>query len=298
MNSILKICFAVSLILNTHCISFAQQQRELLEQVSFSTRIKNPVKVEAEGNDENIIFYGVNNSFLPYQLEVEFTQIMNLDPATKYYKTILDPGRSRLFELRIRQKNSSTQYNYKIKYVMGNPDRMADVDFPYLIPLSQNKKTVLNTMVPNFGFVPALFSVSEGDTIHAMRKGKVTAIPEDDNNELDRLTPTSLEIYHQDGTLASYAGKDLRSLIKVGEHVYPGQPIGILKRNAMVSINTYQFFKNNSIRPITIKYTADGTSLLVVGQLNGIVSTHPSEIIEKELTKSEMKKWQKGNLYK
>jgi hypothetical protein len=293
-NIFLKFSFCTFLIFN-HQVSFGQ--REAVEQTSlFSTRLKNPVKVDAERSDDRIIFYGVNNSFIPYQLNIEFTQVLNLDPPIKSHKTTLEPGRSKLVELRIRDKNSSTSYNYQIRYMMGNPERAPDIKFPYLIPLSKNKKADINDL-RQLGSAPvALFNVPAGDTIHAMRKGIVTATPENDR-ELDRLTPGSLEIYHHDGTLATYYSVDFTSIVEAGESVYPGQPLGILKNGSPFRIVVFQFLPNNQVKPVPVNFTTDGTSLLASGQLEGVVSAHPAEIIQKELTKSELKKWQKGSLY-
>jgi hypothetical protein len=288
-------CCSILFVFISCNVSFGQ--REAVEQISlFSTRLQNPVKVDAERSDDRIIFYGVNNSFIPYRLDIEFSQVVNLDPPIKHYKTTLDPGRSKLVEMRIRDKNSSVNYNYQIRYMMGDPESKPETKFPYLIPLSKNKKADINDLHQLGGATSVLFNVPAGDTIHAMRKGKVTATPENER-ELDRLTPGSLEIYQHDGTLATYYSLDLISIVKPGESVYPGQSVGILKNGSVLRVVVFQFMPNNQVKPMPVNFTADGTSLLVSGQLEGVVSAHPAEIIQKELTKSEARKWQKGSLY-
>jgi murein DD-endopeptidase MepM/ murein hydrolase activator NlpD len=295
LKTILKTFLLLSVIL-VACLSPREmaERSEIVTKTASPNREKNQINVEVDSSGNNYVFYSVNNSFLPYKLEVEFTQIANLDPATKYYRSIINPGRSRLFELKVRQKNLSTKYNYKYKYTMGNPDLSPDVDFPYLIPLSEIKKTSTNTINAG-GFSPALFMVTEGDTIYSMRRGKVTSIP-DGTTEVARLTPTSLEVYHRDGTLGAYYGKNMTTLVKPGEYVYPGQPVGVMNQRGMISINVYQFTNNHS-GPIPIKYTADGTTLLTLEQIHGVVALHPADVIQKELSESELIKYQKGNLY-
>jgi hypothetical protein len=281
------------LFIGVHSISFGQH--ELQEQITFSSRTKSPIKVEVEKHEDKYVFYGVNSSFLPYKLAVEFTQILNLDPPSNY-KSVLNQGRTKLFELRARQKDSPTSYNYKIRYAMGDPDSEPEVDFPYLIPLGPKKKVSIQVLNQLGGVAPSLFKVSSGDTIYAMRKGAVTAIPQADG-EIDRLTDASIEIYHEDGTLASYYGVNLTCLTKIGDKVYPGQAIGIMNEDVAIKVNVYRFSKNNSVARIPLKYTTDGKSLLVFGQLNGITTNHPDEVIQRELRKAELKKWEKGSLY-
>jgi len=301
MKTITKTLLLLFSIIHFTCINPREMpdkmpaKSEIVAKTTSPNYGKNLIKIEVDSSSNQYVFYGVNNSFLPYLLEVEFTQILNLDPATKSYRSIIEPGKSRLFELRTRQKKSITKYNYKYNYSRGNPDLSPDANFPYLIPLSQIKKTAINIIHGAGGFIPALFIVNAGDTVYSMRKGKVTAIP-NGNTKVDSSTPTFLEIYHHDGTLGSYNGNSMITLVNLGDYVYPGQPVGVMKQHGMISINVYRFSKNH-YGPIPIQYTVDGATLLTLEQINGVAALHPVQVIQKELSESELKKYQNRNLY-
>ena len=287
---------SLTLLLFVVCQSVYGQFTPVEQITYFTSRVQMPIKIDVEQNKNEFIFYGTNNSFLPYRVEIEFKQLLNLEPAMNSHKAVLQPGRTRLFALRIRQENSASNFRYDFRYRMGNPSETPDLEFPYLVPLAKNKKVSVNSVTSIATIAPVLFNIAAGDTIFAMRKGRVTAAPESSSGT-DRLTKASLEVYHADGSLASYYALDLRGLVKEGTMVYPGQPIGIVEAESVLRVLVFKFTENEQVRPISVKYVADGSSLIPAGNIDQIVSIRPAEVITKELTRSEIKKFQKDILY-
>jgi hypothetical protein len=78
---------------------------------------------------------------------------------------------------------------------------------PYLVPIGKNK--TVEFLTTSDGGSPKIsidqFVLNIGDTVFNSRKGVVTALPYN-LTEIDRIIDNSLEIRHEDGTIAVYVG--------------------------------------------------------------------------------------------
>ncbi len=262
--------------------------REEQITTSFSHRVSNPIKIEVVRKNDQLEFSAHNRSFFPYQLQIDFGSLTNIQ-AEIFKSMVVYPGWSRLFSLKIINTNSPHNYSYKTKYTMGYEKDNPETEFPYLMPLAKGKK---------FSQVNSSFLVVPGDTIYAMRKGHVTCLP-DNTIETDRVMKYSLEVYHADGTLAAYMNLDPdRTFVKYGQKVYPGQPIGIVGEYSMAKVFIFRFFKGGKLGAFPHFYATDATNTISSRANTGTVVSHPHEVIKRELTKNEVKKLNKGTLYK
>ena len=275
------------------------QSFEKQELITFDSRVNKPIELEVVRNRDQLSFYADNKSFYPYRLVLEFTTFRNLSPSMSSEEFTLHPGRNLLFKLMVTDPQQAPAYSYSIRYRMGDPNEKADENFIYLFPSKKGKaleKDVVTQSNTRFTF-RGTFKVQKGDTLFAVRKGIVTALP---NMEkiTDRILRNSLEARHADGTIAVYSNVDPNLLfVEYGDKIFPGQPIGIVGNLNFLRVSIYKFIEEGKLARIDIKYAVDGTKSLTFSEISKIVVEHPEPIIEKELSDREIKKFRKGNLY-
>lgn len=269
-------------------LGFAQSYKEA--QISLSGSFKKPLEIEAINKGGEIDFFCINKSWFPYQMEIIFSGVENLN-GPRSQKNIVMPGRQRLLSLRIQDPNSPHTYEYTYNYALGNPRNVADLTHPYLIPCLPGKAVKINNISDQI-------LLSDGDTIVAMRKGIVTAIPQS-NEEADRLFNNTLEILHDDGTVAVYKMITSSSVfVKSGEKVYPGQSIAKMIGAGIISTNVYILSGQGSARNFDFRYALGDNETVNLRAFRSTVVVHPPSVIEKELSKKEIKKFRDGSLYK
>ncbi len=282
-------------------ISLSGQYFDKAPQVTLGGRLNAPIKVDVKKNDNGFLFSAMNKSLFPYEFELKFTELSNLSPMISTHLTILEPGNNRLFALKITDKQSSPHYQYTYTYRMGNRKQKADKGFPYLIPLANGKKVeyVTEETDNKKTVLISYFNIERGDTIFAARRGYVTAIP-DPEIELDRIKEeSSLEIRHYDGTVAVYSGIDPDQLIaKISRAVYPGQPLGLATNNVF-HLSVYEFLGEGRIKSFMYLYANQSPEQMKTAKdIKDETVLHPIEIITREMTKREVKKYMKGLLLK
>lgn len=282
-------------------ISLSGQYFDKAPQYTIGGRINAPIKVEVNMNDNGFLFTAMNKSLFPYEFELTFSELSNLSPMISTHKTILEPGSNRLFALKILDKQSSPNYQYSYTYRIGSRKQKVEKGFQYLIPLADGKKVeyVTEETDNKKTVLISYFNIKRGDTIFAARRGYVTAIP-DPKIELDRIKEeSSLEIRHYDGTVAVYSGIDPSQVIaKIGRAVYPGQPLGLTTNNVF-HLSVYEFLGEGRIRSFKFLYANQSPDQMKTAQdIRGETVLHPIEIITREMTKRELKKYKKGILFK
>ena len=269
---------------------FGQYSVEKVEQISFSGRVNTPVRIEVMRSGADLQFYGINDSFFPYQLQLEFKKFLNLKPFMGKFESILRPGKTRLFTLSPSLPDAAYDYSYTFRYALGDPSVKPDVEYPYLIPLNENKPVAFFRTENSRGMYNR-FALPEGDTVFAMRKGVVTALP-DHKRQVDRLLSGTLEILHRDGTVAAYENMNpLEVFVNIGETVLPGMPLGRVFSGGIAGASVYAFSEGYTCRPIMFKYAVGENQAVPFIQLvEGSPVVHPTSAAEKELTKSEKKR--------
>ncbi|MEO6905855.1 MAG: hypothetical protein ABI148_05805 [Ginsengibacter sp.] len=295
MRKYISILVFISLLIPV--ISLCQYQE--IQINTFSSRLSNPLKIEVSENDRGTLDFTVkNDSWFTYHVELKFSVLENLSPATESSKDVVLPGKKTLFRLKVIDAKSLHNYSYNFSYGIGDPNKNADEDFQYLIPLSGGKTIKLLELKNNTNavFFRNVFYLNNGDTILCMRKGTVTSTSNNTFNQNDRIDKNStVEILHTDGTIATYNfPEDKKVLVVPGQQVYPLQPIVVSQHSGEVSISLFKLQKNNMLKSFDFKYEGDSTNDAFS---NGSIVKHLSSNIEKELTKKEKKRLANGTLY-
>jgi len=262
----------------------------------YSSRMRNPVKIEVTNSGKEITFIAENTSYYPYELEIEFTRFINLSPMMSNYKNVIRHGSNFLFKLTIIDNTSNHDYTYNLRYRIGYTNKIALINYPYPIPLTEGKEIKLFPFISNNDtvFYKNTFVMNSGDTIVCMRKGIVTNILSSDENQDRILKTSSIEVLHEDGTALSYSISDPGNcLVKPGQNVYPLQPLLVLKKPGTLAIQMFDI-NNMSVKPIDFILEPGEAK---EGNPKIKFVAHSSADIERELTGKEMKKLAKGNLY-
>lgn len=289
--------FAVSLLI----IGFEplKAQYDFVELERFSNRIDSPVEVTVEEQNNSLIFYAINRSFFSYDFKIRFSQFENLSPRISEKQILLKRGTNRLFTLKIMDNTKTVQYKYSVEYLIGNQNNKTDLSYPYLLPVGNNKNVNLFGLNENGKMMYKLnhFMMNPEDTVYCIRRGIITALP-DNRVEVDRIANSSLEILHEDGTIAVYRGIIPNSInLNLGQTVYPGQPIGIVGGPPILILNVCSFQGNGIVQDLKVYYSDNNGQLISSELILNKCFAYPISIIKKEMTNREIKKYESMNLF-
>jgi murein DD-endopeptidase MepM/ murein hydrolase activator NlpD len=294
-----KICLLFTLVLLVSNFQLINAQYENVEEfITFGKPIISPIEMDVQQKDNRLIFNAFNKSFFNYEFKIRFTQFENLSPRISEKQILLHPGTNVLFNLNVVDDSQQVQYNYSIQYVIGSKNYEPDLTFPYLVPVGNNKLVELTSLRENNEprYQINHFKMNQNDTVFCIRKGLVTALP-DNKNEVDRIVSSSLEVLHNDGTIAVYRGLDADlSKIKLGQTVYAGQPIGLVGYTQVLLLNLLNFEGGGKIQNLNI-FFADDDRLISSEQIMNKRFINPITILKRELTKKEAKKFESNTLF-
>ncbi len=286
------------LVLLIICTGYGFAKAQMFETpehiTTFSSRVNSPVSVRVEHTGNTFVFYAENKSYYPYNFELSFTKLVNLQPRTAGEKRILKHGSSRILKLTIENEELAPDYSYSISFSMGDPSRQPDESFPYLMPISAGKKFERYSTIEDGRsvFLINAFKLTPGDTIYAIRKGFIAALPEE-NHFIDKLYPNALEIIHEDGSVALYRNIT-KPLVKYNQEIYPGQPVGIVEKENFFVVSVHAFTEMQ-VKTLNVKFVSEDQNLFSFRDLPpGQTVQHPANIIEKELSAKEIKKLKKS----
>lgn len=282
-------CLLVVLTFYSH--QNVAQFRDVEQTTLFQSRINNPVKVEVLERNGEILFTAQNRSFYPYQLTLTFTGMHNLNPMIPKKSFVVRTGYTKLVKFAILDPKRGHSYKYNVSYKMGNPKDEPNLEFIYFTPL-RGKIDITEAFYKNS------FNCSVRDTVYCTRKGLVTATPIM-HHQSDRISnKQSFEVLHEDGTVMVYLNLDPGSVeIQAGQYVYPGQPIGLTSRKN-VQLILYRNLSDAGFKTTNIKYcTNSSKSQEFNNDLNGMESNYPAELVVREMSKREQKKYKKNLLF-
>ncbi len=197
----------------------------------------NPVHIFQKATGEGgFDYFAQNNDFSPYQIQIEFTELKNLQPDSKmpFYQVIYPGEPQKLFTLN-PEKGQSTSFKSKYQLALGDPRANIEEDFVYWLPFNDGRSYVLvqgaNGAFTHQGKNAYDFEMKEGTEVCASRGGVVVLIKEDSKiggpdvsfmKDGNRIT-----ILHEDGSFADYVHlKYQGSLVEPGDRVKAGQVIG------------------------------------------------------------------------
>jgi hypothetical protein len=287
-----------------------------------------PVYIDFVRNEDNSVSFNYKkNKFGTYKISVKFQNLDNTYSSD--YEGFVSGISGFLFKLNSINPQRGISFNMKYDMILGKPNPKIDTSFAYVLPFGKGSKINMNELT-HFGeyyfanvrpknWKAFHFTTDTSMAVLAVRKGQVVEI----TDKFDLIaTPdqqynsaaNSILIEHEDGTLAYYNGIQKGSFkVKEGEQVYPHTPLGQLEHNnghKNYALNFTLFFLNDEdyrklkdksqtlfthksfyeyMNPYFI--TSDGKQKLEGNKQ--YVSEINNEIITKELTKRELKKYKK-----
>jgi hypothetical protein len=288
-------------------------------------RYKLVVKDEKNARGE-FEFTCENKGFCDYIVDVTFTEQQNLqaDVPQPIHLTV-SPGTHRIFTMKKITLGQPDRFSWHYRFFKGVTNPKPDTNFAYLLPVAPNHTTrifELYYIAKQFGGQPepkgwysAGFHVHKGDTVYAARSGRVTETLEQadlrDSSISYARGENFIEVYHKDNSFGRYrVFRDSSIFVHAGDWVEAGQPIGIAGGDKYASGPQVQFsvyynhnedvMKDGESTGITHHWAYVPLKFWTKGQGQGpahltnhatYTSEHPADVITKEMTKKEAKKW-------
>jgi hypothetical protein len=254
----------------------------------------------------DVDFIAYNNTPAPIFLNIDFADLENttFNEPLPYIK-MLEPGFNTLFTLFREPDADVPRFNYQIKIFKSNPWTMANLEFPYLIPLAPGEEVTVAEVKSLAGFAGAGepeswnatgFAVSSGQKVYAARTGTVVEIAgqkrSDDPQSWYHGWNNSITVLQPDGTLICYRHTvDSNKKLKVGEKVYAGQLIGTVApaANQLIVVIFQHSLNSPELRFIIPQFVSEKqTGVLLSSKKYKVV--HPDEIRGMEMSNREKRK--------
>jgi Peptidase family M23 len=196
------------------------------------------VKYEQDAKG-GFIFSCINYAYCNYILDLGFTVFTNVKcDQTLPFHAEVKPGFNKLFTISAIDPQAPTQIKYNSASQKGCMHPMVNTDFTYLFPITPGKDAQVYEMSPDKSTDSASWYVlrlkmKAGDTIYAARKGIVNEIQDqnvaNDAGQISVGTENFIELVQADCSFARYGIlKKNGSLVKPGQSVKAGQPIGLV----------------------------------------------------------------------
>jgi hypothetical protein len=277
----------------------------------------------------NFIFSCTNNGWCPYIVRVDLPTLENAraDHAMPYV-IVVKPGVMRLFKL--IQTGGDVKFKYSFGYSKGCLDPHVNTGFTYLLPVGPGKQVQAyeqavspanpiragDTATTGAADLRSSYAIrlraKPGDTLYAARRGTVTDVRVS-NGENDQGVETTgnanfIEIVHADCSFAQYGVvKKDGALVKPGQFVEAGQPIGIIGgdkygRGSEARISVRYNRKPDETQnsqgeqqatwayvPLKFWTKRNGKGMLTHGAT--YTSEFPENILTQEMSKAELAKW-------
>jgi len=294
--------------------------------ISVQAQDKKLVIKSKRNEDRTVTFFYEKTDPGSLIVSMKFRDVENAQ-ASDVFKTI--KGRSGTFHtLEPLNPKKGIRYGYSYRYTRGVLKAKVDKEFIYALPYKEGVKSKVRELrnlgehyldeEVNQSWKSFQFLFKKADTICAIRKGMVVEVV-DDHLVYKKGTRYSnrrnkIIIQHEDGTFARYSVlKKGGMMVKVGDKVYPQTPIAIAGSYGDEDINELRLLvyyvsdasylkkeydsknKRNPNRSTFINPTFflnENTGKLE--PKNVYVSQFSKEILEKEMSKREQKRYYKN----
>jgi peptidase M23-like protein len=271
-------------------------------------------------------FYCDNKTFSDYTVEINFTEFINLQSNTMLPATIeVPPGMNfRLFVLQKTTHGANSHFQYHHRIYKGCPSPKKDTGFAYLLPVAPGKSariSELNSLASEIGneappkdYYCLSMHVQPGDTVFAARRGRVTNTQEHADLQDSSYSYSSdenyIEIEHNDCTFGKYSVfRDDAIFVHPGDWVEAGQPIGIAGGDKYVSGPQVRFSvfyhldqdvldkdgnstgKTRHWAFVPLYFWTKDNGKMRLTNRSTYTADHPEELVTREMSKKEAKKW-------
>lgn len=296
---------------------FAQMKNKLASILTFigiflTGILHGQVQIVAEQDQErNLTLFSFNDSKIPYTVQIHFVKLENLESlqGDLLYK-LAKPGKNTLVKLQSIYGNVQTGFRYNTKLYKGDIQPSITFDSPYLIPVEKGtsvsmKPLLANQNLPeNRRYTGVGFFFDQEASICAPRKGIISEIKMDVTKTAEGLADFSsenyVEIYHQDGSFTRLSGLKVNSAkVAVGDTVIPGQVLAESAPQANSPQHHVKMIQSRwemEVQGVTwvnfpVSILSESQKMQTDKSAEKLLSTHPEELIAKELDKKELKKY-------
>lgn len=188
------------------------------------------------GELEGKVVFSLTNDFpVPAHVELEFTDLRNLEPDHPEPKRLVAPGSAEpLAVLRPRDEAASYRYRFQWSYVLGDPEARHDEAVRYRMPFGGGAARKLAPgplgAVRFQGDHALDIEMPAGTPVLAAREGVVLQVV-DEFEEGGRSTALAAKanqvvVLHPDGTMARYLHLQKGAAVAPGEAVAAGARLG------------------------------------------------------------------------
>jgi hypothetical protein len=281
------------------------------------------VKMSSEPTEDGYDLYAENISQASYTVVVEFDILQNYTVVggEPMIATVV-PGRRKIGSVKRIQPEQSGNMSYKYRYYLGCSNTKVDTEVVYLLPVADGNAThfsALSYLNESLGgekkpdqWNSGMFTMTKGDTVFAMRRGRVVEVEESHASDSTRnfsfhRDVNQVLIEQEDCTLARYSVLAQNQVfVSEGEMVEAGQPLAIVGGSGfssgyhvriMVSFLNREVLTNPEVSQpayYTMKFvTREGGEGLLRSN-SSYTSVHPSEIIFQEMSKRQIKTYLKN----
>lgn len=285
-------CFSVT-------ICFAQVNKESKLR-SFFSRNVDPIHIDVNESSIGVSINIKNDSYFRYLVRITYTAVVNLRATQGQVSSYILPyGNHNVGKIGSIDQTQPSDLLVNITSQIC-PSNYENGDYTYIYPLGKGKNLKHFLHKDAQAIYLNMFHMHRHDTVFAMRKGIIVNTPKNEGRS-DRIGALgSVEVLHDDGTVMVYYGTgSYFESLKRGSVVFPGQPIGvILEDDQILSVSLFFIQPDATISSMPIHYPIDCYSQFAKTsyQTNCFV-THPPDLILRELSKPEKKKYLSGKLF-
>lgn len=284
------------------------------------------IRCSSQNNpDRSVSIYASSESDADYTVKLIFSTLSGYTSrsliSSNSALAIINKGNTEIIKL-TPDISLTHALQYKCYSFPGHSfTKMPDTSLQYLIPASAGNQvgvisvssTVsllsqkLGTEFRGTGFIYKL-----NDTICASRAGTVFEVSDtttvgEKTYEVYKRGRNRIEIEHRDGTIGNYAiTAPIHSLVSPGDEVFPGQPLAVFNKESeryMVIFST-RYLNEKSLLAETSPdynlyyiympiyfYASENERSTILERTKKYFAQHPPDIISKEMTKKEKKKF-------
>lgn len=302
------------------------QRRELQRLVDEGKKIA--VRWQKTPRDE-YEFICENHTFSDYSIEVSFPELTNLQADFPLPAVVeVAPGTHTMFIMRKSAAGRAAHFRYLYHYYKGRPSPKIDTGFTYLLPIAPGNDTrvfELSYIGEKYGgeagpkdWYALSLHTEAGDTVFAARRGRVTDVRDgaklQDSNYSYAHAENFIEIEHSDYTFAKYSVlKDGALFVHPGDFVEAGQPLGIVGgekyaggpqvrfsvfyqlRQAVVDKEGNNMDRTQNWAYVPVSFWTKQQGRTHLANRSTYTCEDPEELITKEMTKKEARKWKEAH---
>ena len=279
--------------------------------------------------DKTLSFNSSSQAYADYTLRITFTALEGYTSRSLFNSNTalvtVSPGNMEAMKLIPNNSSMTPRMQYKYQYYVGHSfSKLPDTTFQYLIPASAGNTVRVSSVssVSSAGTTASQllgrewrgtsFNYKLNDTICAARAGIITDCTDtvkvgEKTEVIYNRNRNRIQIEQRDGTIAAYGlTAPIKLLVKAGDEVFPGQPLAIFN---VESPRYFAFFSvsyldekklltenlpDNTVYYDYIPtyfYTTEKGQSTVLERTKKYTVQYSREIISKEMTKKEKKKF-------